>query len=232
MYDLRRGIDLKGMQNLREKPGHRCFRLELPHIDRATTSRYIQIRHNMLPLCIQDQELHGDGDGAQTSPPPPPFHVDPHERLVVLRITTSPVDFGEEQFEVHVSAQALLEHFAVKREADAVVPWSEWRADTAMTPPRRLPDLPQSRMITYGMRTLSQPPDWDEGVLYLYSYTPRKAGAVRAGSVVGTRQGIPLPDELPENLSEKVNVFSTLCEDGLLFYQVNVLFLYAERRID
>ena len=226
MYDLRRGIDPTGIQNqnLREKAGHRCFRLELPPIDRATASHLIQIRPNTLPLRIPDQQLHGDGDGTQTSPPPPPFHVDPRERLVVLRIVTHPMDFGEEQFELHVSAQALLEHFAVKRDPGAVIPWSAWRADTAVTPSRRLPCLLLSRRITYGMRTVSQPPDWDEGMLYLYSYTPRKAGTVRAGSGAGTRQDIPLPDELRENLSDKANVFSILCEDGLLFYQVNVRF--------
>ena len=232
MYDLRCGIDMTGIQSLGEKPGHQCFRLELPPIDRATTSRYIQIRRNTLPLCIQDRELNSDGDSTQTSPPPPPFHVDPRERLVVLRISTNPIDFGEEQFELHVSARALLEHFGVKRDPGVVIPWSAWRADTAVTPPRRLPYLPQSRMITYGMRTVSQPPDWDEGVLYLYSYTPLKAGGVRVGSVAGTRQGIPLPDEPSENFWDKANVFSTLCEDGLLLYQVNILFLYIERRTD
>ena len=78
-------------------------------------------------------------------------------------------------------------------------------------------------MVTYGMRTVLQPPAWNEGVLYLYSYTPRKAGA--AGSVAGTRQGIPLPDELLENFREDEVVFSILCEDGLLLYRVNVRFL-------
>ena len=167
----------------------------------------------MLPLRIQDQKPHSDGDGSQTSPPPL-FYVNPCERLVMLRITTNPVDFGEEQFELHVPAQALLEHFAVKRDPSAVIPWSQWRADTAVTPPRRLPYLPKSHMITYGMRALSQPPDWDEGVLYLYSYTPRNAGTVRAG----TRQGILLPS--PKNSFEKANLFSTLCEDGLLHHRV------------
>ena len=228
MYDLRCGIDMTGIQSLGEKPGHRRFQLELPPIDRATTSRCIQIWRNTLPLCIPDQDLHGDGDGIQTSPPPPPFHVDPHERLVVLRISTHPVDFGEEQSQLHVSNKALLKHFAVERDADAVVPWSAWRADAAVTPPRRLPYLPQSSMLTYGLRTVLQPPDWDEGVFYLYSYTSRKAGAVRAG----TRQGIPLPEESSENFWEKRNLFNTLCEDGLLFYHVNVLFLYAERQTD
>ena len=214
---------MTGNRNLKAKPEHRCFRLELPPIDRATKSRYIQIRPNMSPIRIQDQELHGNGDGSQTSPPP--FHVDPRERLVVLLIATHPTNFGEEPFELLVRAQALLEHFAVKRDPGAVVPWSVWRTDTSVIPLSMEPYLPRSRMVTYGMRTVS-PPDWEEGVLYLYSYTPRKAGA--AGSVAGTRQGIPLPDESLENFweeSEDQNVSSTLCEDGLLLYQVNVRFL-------
>ena len=143
----------------------------------------------------------------------------------MLLITTRPVDFGEEQFELHVSAQALLEHFAMKRGPGAVVPWSSWRANTSVIPLRPLREsyFLLSRMVTYGMRTVLQPPYWDEGVLYLYSYIPRKPGAV--GSETGTRQGIPLPDGSPENFWEDENVFSILCEDGLLFYQVNVLFL-------
>ena len=224
VYDLRCGIALTGSQKSKARPEHRCFRLELPPIDRTTKSRYIQIRRNTLPIRIQDQELHGDGDGAQTSPPPL-FHVDPRERLVVFLITTNPVDLGEEQFELHVSAQALLEHFAEKRGPGAVVPWSAWRTDTSVIPLRRVPYFLRSRMVTYGMRTVLQTPAWDEGVLYLYSYTPRKAGAVRAGSGPGTRHGILLPDEFPENFSENAQVFSTLCEDGLLLYQVNDRFL-------
>ena len=171
----------------------------------------------MLSVRIQDQELDGDGDGSQT-PPPPPFHVNPHERLVVLTITTSPIDL--EPFELHVPAQALLEQFWVKRDPGAVVPWSAWRADISVTPLSKEPYLQMSRMVTYGMRTVSQPPDWEEGVLYLYSYTPRTAGTVRARSGVGTRQGIPLPDDLPFNFGEDEIVFSVLCEDGLLLHQV------------
>ena len=217
VYDLRCGCWTD--QSTKAEAGHQRFELELPPIRRATTSRYIQVRRNALPMRMPQHELHvGDGDGARTSPPP--FHADPRARLVVLRIITSPVKTGEEQFELHVPARALLEHFAVMRDAggDAAVPWSAWRADTEVTPVRRLLYFPRARMIAYGMRAVSHPPHWDEGVLYVNSYPPRRAGAVRAGlgAGVGTRQGIPLPDEL----HEMTNFLSVLCEDGLLFFKV------------
>lgn len=223
VYDLRCGTVLA----TKSEAGHRRFQLELPPISRATTSRYIQIRRNALPMQMQEQAQHvfqmRDDDGGGAPMPPPPFHADPHARLVVLRVVTSPVEFGEEQFELHVPARALLEHFAAKRDAGegAVSPWSVWRADVKVTPRRRLPYLPQARMITYGMRAVSHPPDWDDGVLCIDSYPPRRAGAVSAGSEaaetgVGTRQVIPLPDESPE----KTSFLSVLCEDGLLCYKV------------
>ena len=149
----------------------------------------------------------------------PPFHADPRARLVVLRIVTSPVEFGEEQFELHVPAQALL----VERDDMAAPAWEAWRADTQVTQPRRLPYLPQARMIAYGMRVVSHPPDWDEGVLHVDSYPPppprRRASAESGGR--GTRQGIPLPDDESQ---EKTNFLSVLCEDGLLCYKVNAPF--------
>jgi hypothetical protein len=233
VYDLRCGTEpaRKG------EGGHRGFRLDLPPIHRATTSRYIQIQRNALPVRMQKQaqhELHlGNNDDGSAPTSPPPFHADPRARLIVLRIVTSPVEFGEEQFELHVPARALLEHYAANMDAggNAVLPWSAWRADTGLTPARKLPFLPQARMITYGMRVVSHPPDWDEGVLYVDSYPPRRASAVREGSGttrVGTRQGIPLPDESPE----KTNFLSVLCEDGLLCYEVMSLPLNTERRID
>ena len=226
IYDLRCGTE----QATRAEAGRRRFQLDLPPIHRATTSRYIQIRRNALPMQMQEQAQHefhvgnDDGDGAPTSPLP--FHADPRARLVVLRVVTSPVEFGEEQFELHVPARALLEHYAATRDAggDAVVPWSAWRADTWVTPARTLPYLPQARMVSYGMRAVSHPPDWDEGVLYVDSYLPRRASAVGAGSeatVVETRQGIPLPDKS----HDKSNFLSALCEDGLLCYQVMSLLL-------
>jgi len=230
VYDLRCGTEL----STKAEAGHRRFQLELPSIRRATTSRYIQIRRNALPMRTQEQAQHelnvGDSDGDGV--PPPPFHADPHARLVVLRIVTSPVEFGEEQFELHIPARALLEHFAAKKDAggDAVMPWSAWCADTDASPARRLPYIPQARMITYGMRTVSHPPDWDEGVLYLDSYPPRRANAVKAGSGagmtgVGTRQGIPLPDESGKTF------LSVLCEDALLCFKVMSLPLRARYRL-
>ncbi|KAI9451467.1 hypothetical protein BJY52DRAFT_1297672 [Lactarius psammicola] len=225
VYDLRCGTDL----STKAEAGHRRFQLELPPIHRDTTSRYIQIRRNALPMRIQEEAQHGphvgDGDGDGVPPSPPPFYADPLARLVVLRVVTSPVEFGEEQFELHVPARVLLEHFAAKKDAggDAVLPWSAWCADTDATPVRRLPYIPQARMITYGMRAVSHPPNWDEGVLYLDSYPSRRASTVREGSgagatgVVGTRQAIPLPDELPG----KENFLSVLCEDALLCFKMD-----------
>ena len=218
VYDLRCGAELC----TKAQAGHRRFQLDLPPINRATTSRYIQIRRNALPMRVQEQTQHelyeGDRDGSSAPTSQPPFHADPRSRLVVLRIVTSPVDFGEEQFELHVPAQALLEHFATMRDAgaDAVLPWSAWREDTVATATRRLQYLPQARMITYGMRAVSHPPDWDKGVLYVDSYHPRRASAARTRLEEGTRQGIPLPDKS----HDKANFLSTLCEDGLLCYQV------------
>ncbi|KAF8269939.1 hypothetical protein EI94DRAFT_1723958 [Lactarius quietus] len=222
VYDVRGGSELDS----NAKGGHQHFQLDLPPIHRATTSRYIQIRRNALPMRVQDQaqhELHGgDGSGGGVLISLPPFHADPRARLVVLRIVTSPVDFGEEQFELHVPAQALLKHFATKSSDAAAtppLPWSAWRADTAATPVRSLPYLPQARMITYGMRVVSHPPDWDEGFLYIDSYPPRRTSAVKVGSGdgAGTRQSIPLPDKSPA----KAHFLSSLCEDGLLCYQLD-----------
>ncbi|KAI9437286.1 hypothetical protein H4582DRAFT_1959061 [Lactarius indigo] len=218
VYDLRCGTELA----TKAEAGHRRFQLELPPIHRATTSRYIQVRRNTLPMRMQEQEQHElHGDGGNAPPPPPPFHADPRGRLVVLRVVTSPVDLAEEQFELHIPGRALLEHFAANKDAarDAVLPWSTWCADTNATPVRRLPYLMQPRMITYGMRALSYPPNWDEGVLYLDSYPPRRASAGGAGSraKTATRQGIQLPDESPG----EANFLSVLCEDALLCLQLD-----------
>jgi hypothetical protein len=202
----------------RAEAGHRRFQLDLPPIHRARTSRYIQIRRNALPIRgeerVQDELHGGDNDGGGTPTWAPPFHADPRARLVVLRIVTSPAGLGEEQFELHVPAQALLENFSAKRDpgADVVLSWPAWRADTAATPARRVPYLPQARMIAYGMRTVSHPPEWDEGVLNLNSYPPRRAGTIGAG----TRQSIPLPCKP----LEESKLLCALCEDGLLCYQV------------
>ena len=37
----------------------------------------------------------------------PPFHANPHMHLVMLCIVTSPVEFGEEQFELQLPVTAL-----------------------------------------------------------------------------------------------------------------------------
>lgn len=214
VYDLRCSL-----LATRAEEGHLRFQLNLLPIHRARTSRYIQIRRNALPIQgqerIQDEFHDGGNDGGGTRTWAPPFHIDPRARLVVLRIVTSPAGLGEEQFELHVPAQALLDHFAANRDtgSDVVLPWSAWCASTTVTPARRVPYLPQARMIAYGMRTVSHPPDWDEGVLYLNSYPPRRAGTIGAG----TRKGIPLPDK---PLEESTLLYA-LCEDGLLCYQLN-----------
>ena len=240
VYDLRPRvldeIDRKQQQQKEEETVRGLeavrFQLALPSINRATTSRYIQVRRNALPT----RQAQPPGRG--TSGSAPPFHADPRERLTMLRVTTSPVECGEEQHELHLPARALLDHFAVageRRRAEgggAVVPWSAWCDSVRVTPPRRQPYRFQLRMIVYGMRALSHPPDWDEGVLHVDSYLPRpprpsrrEAGAaataaaaeVRAeGGWNGTRQAFRLPREA----AEKENLWSVLCEDALLCCKV------------
>ena len=201
-----------------------------------------------------------DEAGIAPGPKPatPPFHADPHKRLIVARIATSPVERGEEQFELHVPARAFLEHFSSyaatadigrkrKREGNGEckgdedgrvvdVPWTAWRDAVHATPPRKLPYAVQAHMIVYGMRAVSFPPDWDEGVLHVDSYLPRarrREGSREAGSdtkaeatedelsagasLCGTRQAINLP------LDDNSDFLTVLCEDALLCYKVNYL---------
>ncbi|KAF8502694.1 hypothetical protein F5888DRAFT_1631797 [Russula emetica] len=214
VYDLRRGQQ-KQKQPQKEKEneiGPLRFHLALPPINRGTTSRYIQLRRNALPTAtgpLPDWRSWLDDGGIAPRPEPatPPFHTDPHERLIVVRITTSPVERGEEQFELHVPARAFLEHFSssatiadtggtrqrdddgeCKYEEDdgvVVVPWTAWCNAARATPPRKLPYTVQARMIVYGMRALSYPPDWNEGVLHIDSYLPRarrREGSREAGA--------------------------------------------------
>jgi len=184
--------------------------------------------------------------------------------LIAVRIATSPVERGEEQFELHVPARAFLEHFSsstaaadtggktrqrdddgeCKGEEDdgaVVVPWTAWRNAVRATPLRKLPYVIQARMVVYGMRALSYPPDWDEGVLHVNSYLPRArrregreaGGDTRAEAAeaepaagvagiagargYGTRQAIRLPREV----EDKPDFLTALCEDALLCYKVN-----------
>jgi hypothetical protein len=150
----------------------------------------------------------------------PPFHANPRERLIVLRVVTSPVERGEEQFELHVPARVLLERFSAAQQArskDMVLPWSAWRDGVRATPPRRLPYAVEAQMVAYGMRAVSHPPDWDKGTLHVDSYFPRRGrGAGTGGGEM--RQAVRLPNELPG----KADFLSVLCEDALLCYKVRV----------
>ena len=256
VYDLRRDQEQQRKQPQKEKEkemGLLRFQLALPPINRATTSRYIQLRRNALPSTENPPRLPpfkdgkislGNDDGAPV-PIYAPFHADPHERLIVARVVTSPVERGEEQFELHIPARAFLGHFSVtttgqnrKRDGDenkveadgaVVVPWSQWRHAVRATPPRRLPYAIQARMVVYGMRAVAHPPDWDKGELYVDSYLTRRreeareaeadaiAGAgVGAEARAGTRQAIRLPREV----EDKADFLSVLCEDALLCYKV------------
>ena len=209
--------------------GRGRFKLALPPIHPGTTSQYIRVRRNALPMRMQDQAQHElyarDNDGGGASSPPPPFRADPRARLVVLHIFTMSNELGEQQFELRIRAQVLLEHLAAKRRDanwNAVLPWSMWGADAEIIPWCRKVDLPQSHMTTYGMRVISHPPPGRYNVLYVDSYPPVTG--------VRTRQRILLPDKSPQYF------LYALCEDGLLCYMVMSLLrscqTQAERRID
>jgi hypothetical protein len=219
VYDLRRCAEQQQQRSQKEQEPEAetepvCFQLALPPINRATTTRYIQLRRNALPVTRENPSFI---EGSTS-----PFHADPRERLIVLRIVTSPVERGEEQFELHVPARVLLEHFMSAQRAgskNTVLPWSAWCDAVRVTPPRRLPYVVHAQMIVYGMRVMSYPPDWDEGLLCVDSYFPR--GKEWVGTVAGageTRQAVRLPNELPG----KADFLTVMCEDALLCYKVRV----------
>jgi len=204
------------------------FQLALPPINRARTTRYIQIRRNALPTEPASPNYECAPTGIT-----PAFHVDPRERLVVLRVATSPVERGEEQFELHVPARTLLDHCAAALAAqrlrqrdcrgdevadeEVVLPWSAWHDAVRATPPRNLPYTFQSRMVAYGMRVVSHPPDWEEGALHVDSYLPRERRREMGAGAGGTRQAIRLPGDE----ESKAGLLSVLCEDALLCYKVS-----------
>ncbi len=112
-----------------------------------------------------------------------------------MRIAARPVDWGDEQqFELHIPTRSFLDHFSASTitagrngqrgggECD-VVPWTAWRNAVRVTPPRKVPCVVPARMIAFGTRAASYPPDWDKGVFHIYSYVPR---ARREGSEAGT----------------------------------------------
>ena len=258
VYDLRRGQ--------RQQKKRQIFRLDLPPINRNSTSRYIQLRRNALPIAtgpLPDWGSLLDDSDIAPGPANPPFHADPHERLIVVRISTSPVESGEENFELHVPARALLDHFSSSattadtgenRQMDdggvckdeeedwlaVSVPWTAWRDAVHATPLRKLPYVGRARMVVHGMRVVSHPPDWDEGVMHVDSYLPRArregsrdagadtraeaaeaepAAGVAGARRYGTRQAIRLPQE--EGGEVKPDFLTTFCEDAILCYKVN-----------
>ncbi len=230
------------------------FQLALPPINRATTTRYIQIRRNALTRATGTPPLpdrsNSPGHG-ESAPATPPFHTDPHERLIVVRIATSPVEWGEEQFELHIPARTFLDHFSVSTiatgrngqrgsgECEAeednevvVVPWTAWRNAVRATPTRKLPYVVHARFIVFGMRAVSSPPDWDKGVFHVDSYLLR---ARRQGSEAGAEAeagpGGPAGARmyetrqvvrLPREAEDKTDYLSVLCEDALLCYEVEL----------
>jgi hypothetical protein len=209
VYDLRRGAEQQQQPQKQRETEPVRFRLALPPINRATTTRYIQLRRNALPPTRENPSVI---EGSSS-----PFYADQRERLIVLRVVTSPVERGEEQFELHVPARVLLNHFKASLQTKAMVlPWSAWCDAARVTNPRWLPYTVQAHMVTYGMRAVSHPPDWDEGLLYVNSYLPRREET--AGDGRRTRQAVRLPNEL----SGKADVLSILSEDALLCYTVRV----------
>ncbi len=233
------------------------FQLALPPIDRTRSSRYIQHRRNALPT--RTESLHyGDaraGDSSSGGGGAPPFHADPRERLIVVRIVTSPVERGEEQFELHIPARALLDHCAAAtaaprpqregckdcddhtsgdegKDVEEMLPWSAWR-EVRATPERIVPYTIQARMVAYGMRVVSHPPDWEEGVLHVDSYLPRArrregvhgdadADVVEENARGGRgKDGMRQAIRLPGDAESKAGLVSVLCEDALLCYKVS-----------
>jgi hypothetical protein len=158
--------------------------------------------------------------------------------LIVARVVTSPVEGGEEQFELYIPARAFLEHFsaaaataAVRNRDDSgykyeeggvvVVPWTAWRNAVRATPPRKVPYVVQARKVVYGMRAVSHPPDWDKGVLHVDSYLPRTRGREEAREAeAGVRGGRRQAIRLPPGVQDKKDFLSVLCEDALLCYKV------------
>ncbi|KAF8461324.1 hypothetical protein DFH94DRAFT_789658, partial [Russula ochroleuca] len=92
VYDLRDDQQQQQLQKGKEKDmGLLRFQLALPPINRATTSRYIQLRRNALPATRNPPRPSALPDGKNSpsdgapAPAPAPFHADPHERHLACR---------------------------------------------------------------------------------------------------------------------------------------------------
>ena len=201
------------------------FQLALPPIIDGMTSRQILLHHNGFP------KRQAPSTSGRTSGGARPFHADPRERLIMLRISTMSIGSGNEECDLHLPARALLDHFAAaaprqrgESREPVVVPWSAWCDSVCVTPPFQQLQL---QTIACGMRVLSNPPDRDEGVQYIDSYLPqssrREAGvAAEVRGWNGTRQAFRLPREIVG----KENLLSVMCEDALLCFEVRHCVFY------
>ena len=195
VYDFR-----ETRQATQEQVGHLRFQLDLPPIYRCRTIRRIQIQRNALPF--RTQEPHEVSDLSL-----PPFHADPHARLVVFRIVTESLGLERTESYLYVPVQALLKHVAATKDVHggkAVVPWSTWCADTGAASTYELPYVLQARMVACGRRVVPRLPRWDKCGLHIDAYTPR--------------QGVSVLDM--HSNEEKMEFLSALCEEALFCYEV------------
>jgi hypothetical protein len=238
VYNFRRGVVNKQQQNSQEqvrnaRMGRVRFQLALPPHESRRSTRFIYFCVNRLPRgALQPSGVLVTGSA-------PPFYADPRERLIVIRVTTMFIvdDAREEHFDLHVPARAFLRHFASavrhggQGGRDVVLPWPVWRDIVRTVPPRLVGLTKPPLMAVYGMRAACDPPNWDEGVLHVYSYLPRarsrEAGedkqakvAESGGGLRGTRQALRLPGP---GVTVEEDFMSVFCEDALLLYKVRVL---------
>ncbi|KAI0294189.1 hypothetical protein BC826DRAFT_353329 [Russula brevipes] len=227
VYNFRHGVVNK-QQNSQEqirnaRMGRVRFQLALPPHNSRRSARFIYFCLNRLSRgALQPSGVRVTGSAS-------PFYADPRERLIAIRVTTIFIvsEAREDQFDIHVPARAFLHHFAsAVRDGgqggrEVVLPWPAWRDIVCTTPLRSVGLTKPPLMAVYGMRAVCDPPNWDEGVLHVDSYLPRKrsreAGegkkAMVAESGGGTRQGLRLPGGVEGDF------ISVFCEDALLLYK-------------